>query len=691
MDSSGKIYVADQGDIGDGGNITASVFVYSARNYYAAPIATISGSNTGLNFPVGIALDFSGKIYVADQGNIGDGGSTAASLFVYPALGSNTGLLNEASTATISGSNTGLNYPGGIALDSSSKIYVAEPGDPPQGEPASVGVYSAGSNGNVAPIASISESNTGLNYPEGIALDSSGKIYVVDDGPHGYGPGSVFVYSAGSNGNSAPIATISGNNTGLIGPHGIGVDSSGKIYVVAAAGVSVYSAGSNGDVAPVAVIRGASTRLSVPLGIALDSSGKIYVADWETSSVLVYSALGSSTGLLDEAPIAIISGSSTGLYLPENIAVDSTGKIYVVASGGVFVYSAGSNGNVAPVATISGSSTGQSFPQGIAVDSSGNIYVADEDAASVLVYSAGSNGNVAPVMTIGGPNTELLEPRLIAIQPVAAAPTPMPTANATPPPTGAASPTVTPSPTTTVSPTVTATPRPTGSSTPTATATATSTIPTLLVTDGCTKALAAYPAAGNGDVSPLAPAPTGLAVPQAVAIDASGNIYVTNSVIFGSFELGPDCGGASYVTIYAAGSNGDAAPIAVIGGSNAGLGWPLGIAVDSGGKIYVANISYPNENSGSSVLVYSPGSNGNVAPIATISGSNTGLTFPRGVAVDSSGNIYVADPERRRGAGLFGGEQRQRRPHRHHQREQHRPAHAGRRRGGSQWQNLCGG
>ena len=173
--------MADQGDIGDGGNTTASVFVYSARNYYAAPIATISGSNTGLNFPVGIALDFTARsmwLTKATSGMAAPPPPACLSIRRWPVTPS---CYNEASTATISGSNTGLNYPGGIALDSSSKIYVAEPGDPPQGEPASVGVYSAGSNGNVAPIASISESNTGLNYPEGIALDSSGKIYVVDN------------------------------------------------------------------------------------------------------------------------------------------------------------------------------------------------------------------------------------------------------------------------------------------------------------------------------------------------------------------------------------------------------------------------------------------------------------------------------------------------------------------------------
>lgn len=153
--------------------------------------------------------------------------------------------------------------------------------------------------------------------------------------------------------------------------------------------------------------------------------------------------------------------------------------------------------------------------------------------------------------------------------------------------------------------------------------------PALFVTDRCSYAVTAYSAASNGDVSPLTPAPTGLSIPQFVAVDASGNIYATNT-----------CDGGT-VTVYAPGSNGDAAPIAVIGGSNTGLIYPQGIAIDSSGKIYVADLL------GRSVLVYpqlgnSPGAL-NESPITAISGSSTGLNHPEGIAVDSKGNIYVAD------------------------------------------------
>src|SRR5438093_651703 len=104
--SSGKpLYVANE--------VGNSITVYAAgASGNATPTATIAGGNTGLNGPIGIALDGAGNIYVANlNGN---------SITVYAAGASG----NATPTATIAGGNTGLNGPIGIALDGAGKIYV---------------------------------------------------------------------------------------------------------------------------------------------------------------------------------------------------------------------------------------------------------------------------------------------------------------------------------------------------------------------------------------------------------------------------------------------------------------------------------------------------------------------------------------------------------------------------------------
>jgi hypothetical protein len=147
-----------------------------------------------------------------------------------------------------------------------------------------------------------------------------------------------------------------------------------------------------------------------------------------------------------------------------------------------------------------------------------------------------------------------------------------------------------------------------------------------------------YDAGANGNVSPIARiegSNTALNGPNAVGIDASRNIYVANfSEEGGSKGVG--------VTVYAAGANGNVAPIRTIAGSNTGLDSPWSLALDAGGKVYVTNLAtFPMKHD--SVTVYASGANGNVAPIQTIVGSNTGLQAPFGIALDASGNIYVTN------------------------------------------------
>jgi len=130
---------------------TNSITVYAAgASCNATPTTTIAGSNTGLNHPVGIALDAAGRLYVA---NLTD------TITVYAAGA--TG--NATPTATIAGSNTGLNGPGAIALDAAGQLYVAN-------WAGTITVYAAGATGNATPTATIAGSNTGLYFPGSITF-----------------------------------------------------------------------------------------------------------------------------------------------------------------------------------------------------------------------------------------------------------------------------------------------------------------------------------------------------------------------------------------------------------------------------------------------------------------------------------------------------------------------------------------
>jgi sugar lactone lactonase YvrE len=279
---------------------------------------------------------------------------------------------------------------------------------------------------NEDPLATITGSNTGLADPEGLAVDATGRIYVVANSASNY---SVTVYAANPSGtlNEAPLATITGSNTGLNVPAGVALDSSGRIYVTNddiggnAQSVTVYPANPSGTLneAPLATITGGATGLTDPIGITVDASGKIYVAN-EAGSVFVYAAIPGGGGTLDEAPLATIAGPSTTLREPLDVAVGSNGDVYVTdftgsgGNGAIDVYAANPTGTLdeAPLATISGSNTALDGPAFLALDPSGRIYVTEPSTASILVYGAAPSGavNEAPLATIHGSNTGLLAP-----------------------------------------------------------------------------------------------------------------------------------------------------------------------------------------------------------------------------------------------------------------------------------------
>lgn len=243
-------------------------------------------------------------------------------------------------------------------------------------------------------------------------------------------------------------------------------------------------------------------------------------------------------------------------------------------------YAAGTTGNAAPALAIVGLNTTIDWPLGIARDATGKVYVVNHGTNSITVYAPGATGDATPVATIMGANTGLDSPLGLALD--AAGRLYVVNYN---PNTRAASITV-------------------------------------------------YAAGATGNATPVATiagSNTGLKIPQGIALDGAGrSLYVTNY-----YNSAP-----SYhsIAVYPASATGNVAPTDSIVGDKTCLSWPVAIALDSAGRIYVGNYA------GSSITVYAAGASGNVGPIDSIGGSNTGLSLVAGVAVDPASQvIYVAD------------------------------------------------
>lgn len=147
-----------------------------------------------------------------------------------------------------------------------------------------------------------------------------------------------------------------------------------------------------------------------------------------------------------------------------------------------------------------------------------------------------------------------------------------------------------------------------------------------------TNSIVGFPAGSSGNVPPnivIAGSNTGLASPIGLALDTAGNLYVANC---GQCNYGPP--GRNSVEEFAAGSNGNVAPARRIAGNKAQLGYLNQLAVDKHGKIYVAN------ETSDAILVFGRAAKGNASPIRIISGPNTGINTPDGMALGPSG-IYV--------------------------------------------------
>lgn len=397
VDNAGNVYVADSGNhairkISGNGRITTLAGNGSPGNSGDGGAA----ANAQLDNPTGVAVDGARNVYVADMYNSVVREITAGGEITTFAGNRIPGYLGDGSQAT----SAELAYPTDVAVDGSGNVYIADSQNSairkvsPSGIIQTVagngtGGYS-GDNGSAVTAE--------LNFPSGVAVASSGVLYIADSDN-----ARLRQVSA-----SGTITTVAGNgayagsgNAALENPAGVAVDTAGNLYIsdqgtstvrkLSAAGVistigGIGVFGYSGDGAAAS-----AAEFAYPAGVAVDTSGNVYVVDSYNSRVRKISTAGVVTTVVGNGRRGYsgngVAATSAELNFPQGIAVDSAGNLYIadtnnscirkVTTGGIITTIAG-NGTAGYLGDNGPASASElNYPYAVALDAAGNVYIAD--------------------------------------------------------------------------------------------------------------------------------------------------------------------------------------------------------------------------------------------------------------------------------------------------------------------------
>jgi sugar lactone lactonase YvrE len=637
VDANGNVYVADEANnkirkITPAGTVTT--LAGSGTN------GDNDGPGTSAEFynPSGVAVDANGNVYVADTWNskirkiTPDGNVTTFA---------GSGILGHVDGPV---SSAQFNFPSGVAIDTNGDIYVADSGNHKIRKITSNGTVNTLAGSGTQGYIDGSASSAQFSYPTGVAVDINGNVYVAD-----YYNSTIRVIA--SNGT---VTSLAGNGTaGSIDGQGpsaqfalpseVTVDLNGNVYVADSGNNKIRMIAPNGNVTTFAgsdtrgYIDGSasSAQFSAPYGVALDVNGNLYIADKNNHKIRIINKVNYSispnlpnglsfdtaTGIISGIPTAIspsitytiTSGNASGTssttvtfsttYELPNTSYPTAVSDYCVTNPISIAptETAGNPVSIELVSTLAGSTSGDldgpgasaqfANPYGTAVDASGNVYVADYNNHKIRKITPDGTVSTLAGSTSGdldGPGTsaQFKTPYGIAVD-----------------------------------------------ASGIVYVTDSNQKIKKIATDGTVTTLAGNGTAGFTD-GPGSSAQFN--APIGVAVDASSNVYVAD---YNNHKIRKIATDGTVTTL--AGS-GVAGSVDGIGGS-AQFNYPIGIAVDASGTIYVTD-------QGNNKIR-------KIAPDGTVttwagdgnSGSTDGpgasaqFKDPVGIAVDASGNVYVAD------------------------------------------------
>jgi sugar lactone lactonase YvrE len=340
------------------GTVLATALIYgtgSGPELVFPGSTTITTLGSGFSLPLGLALDGSNNVFVADTVN------NAVKEIV--AAGGYT---------TVTARGTGFSSPKGVAVDGAGNVFVADSGNNAVKEIVAAGGYTT-----------VTTLGTGFTFngPTGVAVDGSGNVYVADNGDS-----SVYEMSPGCS--SAGCVTTLGSAGGFGSAAGAAVDANGNVYVTGSGSVKKMTPGCTSG----ACVTSLGGGFNTPIGVAVDGAGNVYVGDF-------------GSNLVDEMPAGCASSTcvttlGSGFSAPAGVALDGNGNLYIADRGNSLVktLSLTTPPSLSFATTNMGSESSDS-PKMVALRNIGNA------GLTFPVPGTGENPSVSASFTLDGSTT----------------------------------------------------------------------------------------------------------------------------------------------------------------------------------------------------------------------------------------------------------------------------------------------